>query len=158
MKNKVSLLVYLISYESLCLQDRMACKKAILVSTFLRKLVHTLAWISRRHKLSQLINCNMWARKKRWGKNEGIPNRVIGSTLTTQHCVTAHSAHDISRPQFRSTNNTAPYCTRPNQTCLWQIFIWEILRPSNSIKFALIWSNLPKFDHSSTLHSLYSFP
>jgi hypothetical protein len=33
-------------------KDRMARKKAILVSTFLRKLVRTLAWISRRHKLS----------------------------------------------------------------------------------------------------------
>jgi hypothetical protein len=50
--------------ESLCLlkilaKDRMARKKAILVSirsTFLRKLVRTLAWISRRHKLSPLIN------------------------------------------------------------------------------------------------------
>jgi hypothetical protein len=51
----------LISCESLCLlkilaKDRMACKKASLVSTFLRKLVRTLAWISRRHKLSQLIH------------------------------------------------------------------------------------------------------
>jgi hypothetical protein len=34
----------------------MAHKKAILVSTFLRKLVRTLAWISRRHNLSPLIN------------------------------------------------------------------------------------------------------
>jgi hypothetical protein len=37
-------------------KDRMALKKATLVSTFLRKLVRTLAWISRRHKLSPLTN------------------------------------------------------------------------------------------------------
>jgi hypothetical protein len=47
---------HLISYESLCLlkimaKDRMAPKKAILVSTMLRKLVRTLAWISWRHQL-----------------------------------------------------------------------------------------------------------
>jgi hypothetical protein len=53
--------IHLISYESLCLlkilaKDRMARKKAIRVSIFPRKLVRTLAWISRRHKLSLLIN------------------------------------------------------------------------------------------------------
>jgi hypothetical protein len=55
-------LINLIGCESLCLlkilaKERLARKKAILVSTFLRKLVRTLAWISRRHKLSPLINC-----------------------------------------------------------------------------------------------------
>jgi hypothetical protein len=38
-------------------------KKAILVSTFLRKLVRTLAWISRRHKLSQPINSHQNSKK-----------------------------------------------------------------------------------------------
>jgi hypothetical protein len=57
---------HLISGEGLRLlkilaKDRMARKKAILVSTFLRKLVRTLAWISRRHKLSPLINCEIFS-------------------------------------------------------------------------------------------------